>query len=59
MSILAEIYAKDVFAGRRDIEAVPAMFRDDARKALEELNIKAETQKQREIEAMEGVEANE
>lgn len=56
MSILAEIYAKDVFAGRRDIEAVPAMFRDDARKALEELNIKAETQKQRE---MEGVEANE
>lgn len=59
MSVLAEIYAKDVFAGRRDIEAVPEMFRNETRKALEELNKKAETQVQREVEATEGVEANE
>ncbi|MBC1919430.1 hypothetical protein HB825_03675 [Listeria booriae] len=59
MSVLAEIYAKDVFAGRRGIEAVPEMFRDEARKALEDLNKRAEAQAQREVEATEGVEVNE
>ncbi|MBC1937196.1 hypothetical protein HCA69_12515 [Listeria grandensis] len=46
MSALATMYAKAVFAGNRTLDSVPAMFREEAEAAVEELRRKAEAQAQ-------------